>query len=151
MSDSTESVSIDTMKIWTGSIEKILNNLSQEIKAVAAENKETNKHLIKVIDLLKEDQNTLKSILSQHITEYNHNEKQNNVRFKNAFQRLNNVDDILRERKPAYESWTKLSKTSKAIILTAVLAAAGTAGTNLYTSIVNKEDQKPKQTVPEGQ
>lgn len=169
-SDNTESVSIDTVKILINSLEKVishqgnsqqqalkhqektLNRLSDEIRDVALENKETNKNLLEIINLVKEDGKTTKNILTQHINEYNRNEKQNNVRFKNLFQRQDAIDSILKEREPMWLAARTGGRFGKFFVSAIILSVAGAAGANLYQALYKKEPikQESKQTEPAG-
>ena len=120
-----ESVSTAMFKIWSDSQSALLKSLSEDIKAVNAEQKETNANIRDVIDLLKDDINTTKAILNQHIIEYDKHCSDDGIRFKNIFQRQNKIDQILIDRAPAWVVFKSFRKGASIFITAVIIISAG--------------------------
>jgi len=105
----TESVSVEMFKIYVDSQSKHQTILHQELK-------ETNKNLVSLIEVVREEVNTNKSILKEHIIEYNRDKQDYKIRFKNIFQRLVKFDGIFNERLPAFKTYKGIKAGTKKIV-----------------------------------
>lgn len=114
----SENVSVEMFKIYVDSQSKHQTILHKEIK-------ETNKNLIKLIELVREEVSTNKSILNEHILEYNRDKQDYKIRFKNLFKRQDKIDGILIERAPVFTAYKGVSRGVKIFIGGIILAAAG--------------------------
>ncbi len=117
---SEEHVTIEMFKFWADTQGKTLESLSKEIK-------ETNV-------LLRDDINTTKAILSQHIIEYKENKSETNNRFAQVFKTLQSREDVYK--------FAKLIKWGVGILLAGALTAAGMSA---WSYISHKEPVEVKQ------
>jgi len=109
----SENVSVEMFKIYVDSQSKHQTILHQELK-------ETNKNLVSLIEVVREEVNTNKAILGEHILVYNRDKEDYKVRFKNLFKRQDKIDGMLTERAPAWFVFKTLRK-GLAIFLTAII------------------------------
>ena len=115
-----EHVTIEMFKFWADTQGKTLESLSQEIK-------ETN-------ILLRDDINTTKAILNQHIIEYKENKSETNSRFAQVFKTLQSREDVYK--------FAKVIKWGIGILLAGGLTAAGMSG---WSYIATKQPTEVKQ------
>ncbi len=145
---SEEFVKKEVFKIWTDTHKelqnqqsdhqnRILQSLSEEIKRIADESKETNKNVEQLIEILKEDNQLTRRILDQHIVEYENNLKKYDQKFINLFKRQDAHDRIILESTPVWKFWSSLSKKAKTLLSAVILAVAVLAAQNFYTAWTN--------------
>lgn len=124
---SEENITLSTFKIWTESQDRMINAFISEMKEVKKEQQQTNQ-------LLRDDINTTKAALNQHIVEYTALKTDNDKKFNKIF-------NVLRSREGVYNA-AKWVKIGLGILLAGALTAAGASLWNNYTV-----QEKPKTEV----
>lgn len=117
---SEEHVTIEMFKFWADTQGKTLESLSKEIK-------ETN-------ILLRDDINTTKASLNQHIIEYKENKSETNSRFAQVFKTLQSREDVYK--------FAKVIKWGIGILFAGALTAAGMSA---WSYVSSKEPVEIKQ------
>ena len=124
----SENVSIEMFKIWADSQSKLLQSLSEDIKTIHQEQRETNNNIRDVVILLKEDVKTTRDILDHHVQEYDQQCDGNDARFRNLFQRQDKIDQILTERAPAWVVFKSFKKGLMIFVSALIVGAASALG-----------------------
>ena len=119
-----ESVSVEMFKIWADSQSSLINALTDEMKVLSGEQRNATGELKQTNSLLRDDINTTKAILNQHIKEYNYYKLENNKRFTQVFKRQDKLVETLESREGVYTA-AKYIKWVIGIMLVGGLTASG--------------------------
>lgn len=119
-----ESVSVEMFKIWADSQKEILATLAGEMKSLSVGQVETNKQIQQMTVLLREDINTTKESLNQHIIEYNFFIKESGNKFLKIEETQGLIHKTLDSREGVYKA-AKSIKWALGLLATGILAASG--------------------------